>query len=182
MMLRSAMVRPAGACCRVSVPGSSVPRVRALSSVAAGSSPNSSVLLQHQYQHQHQHLRWLRPPPPPQQQLAALLSTAASPAPTTMDLGEYAPLAEHHLPKRLHTQFDGVVVSTSMQKSILVAVTRTRLNRKYNKRQRYTRKFMAHDEDETCELGDKVRIQMSRPISKHKKFNYVMTLKKAEKL
>ena len=97
-------------------------------------------------------------------------------------VGDDEPLADHHLPKRLHTQFDGVVVSTAMQKSILVAVTRTRLNRKYNKRQRYTRKFMAHDEGETCALGDRVRIQMSRPISKHKKYKYVMTLAKAEQL
>ena len=92
------------------------------------------------------------------------------------------PLAEHHTPKRLHTQFDGVVVSTAMQKTIVVAVTRTRLISKYNKRQRYTRKFMAHDEDELCELGDRVRIQMSRPISKMKKFKYVMMLQKAKKL
>ena len=92
------------------------------------------------------------------------------------------PLAEHHVPKRLHTQFDGVVVSTAMQKSIVVAVTRTRLIRKYNKRQRYTRKFMAHDEDELCELGDRVRIQMSRPISKMKTFKYVRMLQKAKKL
>jgi len=92
-----------------------------------------------------------------------------------------------------------------MQKSIVVAVTRFRvhqkyglewsnffdcvfrlltwnLNTRYNKRLRYTTKFMAHDEDEVCEIGDKVRITMSRPISKRKFFKYHMMLKKADKL
>ena len=55
-----------------------------------------------------------------------------------------------------------------MQKSIVVAVSRYNLNYKYNKRQMYTTKLMAHDEEEVCDIGDRVRITMSRPISKRK--------------
>jgi small subunit ribosomal protein S17 len=161
---RSVMQRTLGICCRAAPHIINVP----------ASAPAISAAVQHM------HWGVQQPPRPPQQLLAAPLSTSVSSA--AAEVGDDEPLADHHLPKRLHTQFDGVVVSTAMQKSILVAVTRTRLNRKYNKRQRYTRKFMAHDEGETCALGDRVRIQMSRPISKHKKFKYVMTLAKAEQL
>ena len=74
----------------------------------------------------------------------------------------------HHVPPRHHTEMDGIVVSDKMEKTINVAVTRFRVVPKYNKRQRYTRKFMAHDEEEECRMGDRVRIKMSRPISKKK--------------
>ena len=69
-----------------------------------------------------------------------------------------------------------------MQKSIVVAVSRFKMNLKYNKRQKYTRKFMAHDPEEVCEMGDRVRITMCRPLSKKKKFAFVSILEKAKKL
>mmetsp|Transcript_79634 Transcript_79634/g.227371 ORF Transcript_79634/g.227371 Transcript_79634/m.227371 type:complete len:135 (+) Transcript_79634:74-478(+) len=88
----------------------------------------------------------------------------------------------HHVPPRHHTEMDGIVVSDKMQKTINVAVTRYRVVPKYNKRQRYTRKFMAHDEDEECRMGDRVRIKMSRPISKKKRFSFVRILERGQSL
>uniref|UniRef100_A0A7S2H311 Small ribosomal subunit protein uS17c n=1 Tax=Octactis speculum TaxID=3111310 RepID=A0A7S2H311_9STRA len=87
-----------------------------------------------------------------------------------------------HPPKRTNRDFDGIVVSDKMQKSIVVAVTRFRVHPKYNKRLRYTRKFMAHDEEEVCEIGDKVRITMSKPISKRKRFKLLFLMEKVKKL
>ncbi|VEU44094.1 unnamed protein product [Pseudo-nitzschia multistriata] len=64
----------------------------------------------------------------------------------------------------------GTVVSTKMQKTVNVAVDRYRLHPKYRKRIRYTRKFMAHDEDEVASDGDTVLIVPSQRISKKKHF------------
>ena len=64
----------------------------------------------------------------------------------------------------------GMVVSTKMQKTINVAVDRFRIHKKYRKRIRYTRKFMAHDESEVARDGDLVTIVPSQRISKKKHF------------
>eukprot|EP00899_Mesostigma_viride_P002297 jgi/Mesvir1/12068/Mv00352-RA.1 len=68
------------------------------------------------------------------------------------------------------TSFVGKVVSDKMQKSILVLVDRFTRNKKYDKVIRHTKKFMAHDENEECRIGDKVRINSCRPLSKRKSF------------
>jgi small subunit ribosomal protein S17 len=57
-----------------------------------------------------------------------------------------------------------------MQKTVNVAVDRYRVHRKYRKRVRYTRKFMAHDEGEVARDGDTVMIVPCQRISKHKHF------------
>ena len=64
----------------------------------------------------------------------------------------------------------GFVVSTRMQKTINVAVDRYRIVPKIRKRQRYTRKFFAHDEEEVANMGDLVMITPCHRISKHKHF------------
>ena len=55
-----------------------------------------------------------------------------------------------------------------MAKSVLVAVTRLTTVPKYNLRVRRTKKFMAHDEGNACAVGDTVRIDACRPLSKRK--------------
>eukprot|EP00271_Cylindrocystis_brebissonii_P018658 TRINITY_DN539_c0_g3_i1.p1 TRINITY_DN539_c0_g3~~TRINITY_DN539_c0_g3_i1.p1 ORF type:complete len:132 (+),score=10.25 TRINITY_DN539_c0_g3_i1:465-860(+) len=62
----------------------------------------------------------------------------------------------------------GKVVSTKMQKSVVVAVDRFVQHSKYPKIIRKTKKFMAHDETNDCNLGDQVQIKSSRPLSKNK--------------
>ena len=64
----------------------------------------------------------------------------------------------------------GTVVSTKMQKTVNVAVDRYKIARIYRKRLKYTRKFMAHDENEVAKDGDLVMIVPSHKISKHKHF------------
>jgi len=62
----------------------------------------------------------------------------------------------------------GVVTSNSMTKSIVVAVERKEKHAKYGKFVNKTSKFMAHDEADTCNVGDTVRIMETRPLSKSK--------------
>ena len=64
----------------------------------------------------------------------------------------------------------GTVVSTKMQKTVNVAVDRYRVHPKYHKRLRYTKKFMAHDENEVANTGDLVMIVPCQRISRHKHF------------
>jgi small subunit ribosomal protein S17 len=62
----------------------------------------------------------------------------------------------------------GIVVSDKMQKSIVVEVTRIKQHPLYKKFIRLRKKFMAHDEENSANIGDLVRIEESRPISKSK--------------
>lgn len=64
----------------------------------------------------------------------------------------------------------GVVVSDKMQKTVNVAVDRYRVVDKIRKRVKYTRKFMAHDEEEVASMGDLVMITPCHRLSKHKHF------------
>ena len=64
----------------------------------------------------------------------------------------------------------GTVVSDKMQKTVNVAVNRYRIVPKIRKKVSYTRKFMAHDEDEVANVGDLVMITPCHRISKHKHF------------
>ncbi len=65
-------------------------------------------------------------------------------------------------------RMEGVVLSDRMDKTVVVEVTRLRRHQLYKKVIRQRRKLMAHDEGETCRVGDRVRIVESRPLSRHK--------------
>ena len=64
----------------------------------------------------------------------------------------------------------GVVVSDKMDKSIIVEVTRTVQHPLYKKFIRKRTRFMAHDEENTCKQGDKVRIIETPPMSRRKRW------------
>jgi small subunit ribosomal protein S17 len=66
------------------------------------------------------------------------------------------------------TQKVGRVVSDKMDKTVVVAVDYVRRHRLYHKRITRTSKFQAHDERNDCKMGDLVRIEETRPISKNK--------------
>jgi small subunit ribosomal protein S17 len=66
------------------------------------------------------------------------------------------------------TQKIGKVVSDKMDKTVVVAVDYVRRHRLYHKRITRTSKFMAHDEQNSCKIGDTVRIEEIRPMSKNK--------------
>ncbi|MGL5033927.1 MAG: 30S ribosomal protein S17 [Microcystaceae cyanobacterium] len=64
----------------------------------------------------------------------------------------------------------GLVVSDKMDKTIVVAVENRSPHPKYGKIVVKTKKFKAHDEENQCKQGDRVRIQETRPLSKTKRW------------
>ena len=64
----------------------------------------------------------------------------------------------------------GRVTSDKMDKTVMVAVDRTIRHPLYRKVVRSTKKYMAHDEESRCSVGDIVRIVESRPLSRHKRW------------
>ncbi len=64
----------------------------------------------------------------------------------------------------------GTVVSDKMKKTVVVEVSRLRKHPKYKKYFKITRRFKAHDENNSYHLGDKVHVQETRPISKDKRW------------
>ena len=73
----------------------------------------------------------------------------------------------------------GVVVSDKMQKSCVVAVEWQVRDEMYGKAQRRTSKFVAHDEENTAKVGDRVAIVESRPLSKRKRWVLTRVVRKA---
>jgi small subunit ribosomal protein S17 len=73
-----------------------------------------------------------------------------------------------------------VVVSNKMQKSIVVAVKRKVKHPIYGKFVNRTTKFYAHDEENTCNIGDVVRIMETRPLSKNKCWRLVEIIERAK--
>ena len=74
----------------------------------------------------------------------------------------------------------GVVVSNKMDKSIVVAIKRKVKHPIYGKFVNRTKKLMAHDEENSCKLGDKVRISETRPLSKNKSWRLVEIIERAK--
>lgn len=74
----------------------------------------------------------------------------------------------------------GTVVSDKMDKTIVVAVETFATHPIYGKRFKKTTKFKAHDEENTCGIGDKVRIMETRPLSRDKRWRLVEILEKAK--
>jgi small subunit ribosomal protein S17 len=73
----------------------------------------------------------------------------------------------------------GVVTSTAMQKTVTVAVDRLVQHTLYKKTLRRTSKFLAHDEQGVCRVGDRVRIVETRPLSARKRWRVSEVLAKA---
>jgi small subunit ribosomal protein S17 len=65
----------------------------------------------------------------------------------------------------------GEVVSTKMQKTIVVEVEMRKAHPKYKRVMKTNKKFYAHDEQNTARVGDMVRIRETRPLSKLKRWN-----------
>ena len=68
---------------------------------------------------------------------------------------------------------DGVVVSDKMNKTVVVSVSRFMKHPKYGKFFKVSKKYKAHDENNTYKVGDKVSIVETKPISKEKHFKVV---------
>ena len=72
----------------------------------------------------------------------------------------------------------GRVVSNKMDKTIVVVVESLKKHRIYKRTYKQTKRFHAHDEENTCQVGDVVRIEESRPISKLKRWRLVEVVKR----
>ena len=74
----------------------------------------------------------------------------------------------------------GRVVSDGMEKSVSVRVEYLVSHPLYKKRIKKSSKFIAHDEKNSCNIGDKVKIAETRPISKMKRWKVIEILEKAK--
>jgi small subunit ribosomal protein S17 len=89
-----------------------------------------------------------------------------------------APSHQSETPKRhLRKTRIGQVVSNKMEKTIVVAVVRRVPHAKFGKIVKRTKKLYAHDEQNRCEIGDLVRIEETRPLSRLKRWQLVEVLK-----
>ena len=82
--------------------------------------------------------------------------------------------------RNLRKERIGIVTSNKMDKSIVVSVERKEKHPMYGKFVKRTKKFVAHDEEQTCNIGDTVRIMETRPISKRKCWRLVEVMERAK--
>jgi len=75
---------------------------------------------------------------------------------------------------------EGIVTSNKMEKSIVVSVERRLQHPKYGKFLKRTTKLMAQDDENACNIGDKVRIMETRPLSKNKCWRLVEIIERAK--
>lgn len=76
-----------------------------------------------------------------------------------------------------HQQKQGTVISNKMDKTIVVAVVSLKKHRIYKRTYKQTKHFYAHDEENVCQIGDVVRIEETRPLSKLKRWKLIEVVK-----
>lgn len=76
---------------------------------------------------------------------------------------------------------EGVVLSNKMDKTVVVAVETRKIHPLYKKAVRMIKKYKAHDENNACKIGDRVRIVETRPLSKEKRWRVVEIITKKGK-
>ena len=74
----------------------------------------------------------------------------------------------------------GKVVSNKMDKTIVVAIADNKKHPLYNKVVKTTYKLKAHDEENTCKIGDTVKVAETRPLSKDKRWRLVEVVERAK--
>ncbi len=82
--------------------------------------------------------------------------------------------------RNLRKEKVGTVTSNKMEKSIVVSVERKVKHPKYGKFLNKTTKFVAHDDANTCNIGDTVKIVETRPLSKSKCWRLVEVIERAK--
>jgi len=75
---------------------------------------------------------------------------------------------------------EGLVVSDKMAKTVVVAVETRKVHPLYKKAIRVTKKYKAHDKNNACKIGDKVKISETRPLSKDKHWRVKEIISKRE--
>lgn len=82
--------------------------------------------------------------------------------------------------RNLRKERIGIVTSDKMNKSIVVSVERKLKHPIYGKFVKRSNKFLAHDEQEECNIGDTVKIMETRPMSKNKRWRLVEIVERAK--
>lgn len=82
--------------------------------------------------------------------------------------------------RNLRKQRVGIVTSNKMDKSISVSVERRVKHPIYSKTVKKSKKYLAHDEENGCNIGDTVRIMETRPLSKNKRWRLVEIIERAK--
>ncbi len=80
------------------------------------------------------------------------------------------------MPSKVRT---GIVVSNKMDKTVVVRVERMAEHPLYGKRIKRAKKYVAHDANNQCGMGDEVKIRETRPLSKTKRWELVEIMRKA---
>ena len=75
---------------------------------------------------------------------------------------------------------EGVVVSDKMDKTVVVVEETMKLHKLYKKRVKVSKRYTSHDELNDFKVGDKLRIMVTRPLSKYKNWRVVEILEKAK--
>ena len=78
------------------------------------------------------------------------------------------------------SEISGIVVSSKMEKSVVVAVQRQVRHPLYGKIQRRTSKFVAHNTDDDIKVGDRVSIAETRPLSRRKRWVVTRVIERAK--
>ena len=81
--------------------------------------------------------------------------------------------------RKMRRQVVGTIVSNKMDKSVVVQVERLVKHPLYKKYIRRRNKYMAHDNENSCQIGDRVLITESRPVSKVKRWRVSRIIEKA---
>jgi len=76
----------------------------------------------------------------------------------------------------------GRVASNKMQKTVVIAVEKVKRHPLYHRNIRLTKRVKAHDELNSCQIGDLVRIELTRPLSKEKRWRVTEILERAQGL
>ncbi len=82
--------------------------------------------------------------------------------------------------RNVRKSFVGVVESNRMDKTIVVRIERLVKHRMYKKYIKRSTKLTAHDAENTCNIGDKVSVTATRPLSKSKRWRLVEVLERAK--
>ena len=81
--------------------------------------------------------------------------------------------------RNLRKTMIGTVKSNKMDKTVVVAVERNVMHKMYGKIEKKTYTLKAHDESNSCQIGDKVKVMETRPLSKDKRWRVVEVVEKA---
>jgi len=117
--------------------------------------------------------------PPVEAPAAPAAPTPAAPAaPAAAATVAVAPVEDGPRPNRRKVR-EGVVVSDAMQSTVVVAVVERVRHPRYGKTVQRTKKLYVHDAEDTAKVGDRVRVQETRPLSKLKRWRLTEVVERA---